>query len=1765
MPTQMPTAKAYNTPGSGVVWNMDDLVANSGGDVQMPVPGQYVILSDLTITGGATPDTVYMRDNEVVYVAPGFRILVNGIFLSQAVAAGIAFVSLSLTPQAGDWTGFIFDARSVGRFSGTYVAYASTGIEVNDADVTMRGSTIELCYPFGIYYTGGILHINGTTIMGSTPPAASITNNGGTAIYATGVVSDTLWVNQSTIVGGNALPTGPGGRAIFTINLDGPIGLIGNDQIQGGNGGYNNVDGGGAGGGGLAFHAFPVWDMGGPMPGINISGNTFIRGGNGGINNATMDGDSGWGGQGIIISDNDYVGTVSIARNDYISGGDGGDNFANHNVALSIGTGGPGISLDNVGGMPTRIRDNILIAGGKGGNNSGMSVMGGVIPGYGGTAVNLNDIRNNLLLTNIIEGGHGGNNTLTGMGVLAGNGGNGIRVSISRNMTIMNCRVFGGDGGDDYAGLGPGIMSGPGNGGYALRSMDTTGLVDNNYFGGGEGGDNYGQMGNGRPGGYGVYLGQANAPTFNLGTVIGGKGGDNYHPNGAGAGEGVYGFYIDTVNGVDISNFDIMGGEGGHVFDGANALPGFGGGAITIPTVATWVNISQNPMITVGVGGIHFLLGTQALNGSFVIEVGSPTRMVQITDNYIYNGDQGGILCAGPGTLIDGNTIQNNTMGIIMDTSGDWTNITNNPLITGGFAGIVAFGGSNTLIRNNTVFDADVGLAFVDSSDNLVDRTIINGSSSVAVLLDMFSDNNLVENCTITNSGLWDFQLTLGSNATTLNTTFNGMQVFVEPFTNLTVKNYLHVKVFDNTLAPLPNSDVEILDNLAQVYATPGFGGVDVTTNPSGEVNWVVVTDRIYIGDMVATDNITSAEVAEGLRTFLSNPRFVDMLMSHQEVFIEAGGDTEPPQIHNVLLDGVKFRDVTAGTVVGLAARLDDTLNGNNNINDANWTIGIANWPGSPMFPLAPPFDNPIEDVIDGIDTTLWIPGSYEIWVYGCDAMANCNTTGDFATLNITAADSQPPEINNVLVNGATSVNVVAGTMVLLTAVVNDTMTGLSDIQDANFTVGQDAWPGTPMNPTDGSFDSASEDVNVFVATFGWAIGPYEIWVYGCDIVPNCNVTGDFATINIIAEDIPPEIHNVTVNGLSTVNVAAGAIVTLNATVNDTLTGGSNIMFANYTMGFAAWPGVGMFAVDGTWGDDVSEDVTVTVDTTGWNCGPFDLYVYGEDSIPNYNTTSTAFATINVTVCDFQPPEVLNVRIDGQPTQTYQLSTLPATIWLTGQIDDSSTGGSNIGGANYTSPADNWPGTLMNAMDGAYDNPVEDVDAVIPTPTIPGIYDYCVYGWDQVIPPNYNMTGSCATLTVVDDLAPNVWNVFLNGNPTVSVSAGTTVNLDADIDESVTGGSNIWDAYWVEQGQPWPGNPMAAVDGAFDSQTEGVNAVIDTTGWTPGDHIICINTRDVLDNRNTTCQNSATLTITVVIDNVPPEVSNLMVDGAPSTTVNAGAVVVLTADIDDEATGASLIGGANYTISAAAWPGTPMLPSDGAFDSIFETVTADVDTTGWIPGNTYQVCVYGWDIIPNNNTTSSPACADISIAIDTTPPTATGVPTGTGVSIAANITLTFDEPMDTGSVESSFSYTDLITTWTSADGAITWSNGDRVMEFNPTTDLAYTTTYVVTLDASLATDVIGNFLDGNSDGTGGDNYTFNFQTEDQPPVVDITPPDVVGTDPDDQDTDVAVDIPVIEVDFDEPMNVALIDVDLDGISVDLSWSGNTLMSHHNGR
>jgi hypothetical protein len=126
---------------------------------------------------------------------------------------------------------------------------------------------------------------------------------------------------------------------------------------------------------------------------------------------------------------------------------------------------------------------------------------------------------------------------------------------------------------------------------------------------------------------------------------------------------------------------------------------------------------------------------------------------------------------------------------------------------------------------------------------------------------------------------------------------------------------------------------------------------------------------------------------------------------------------------------------------------------------------------------------------------------------------------------------------------------------------------------------------------------------------------------------------------------------------------------------------------------------------------------------------------------------------------------------------------------------------------------------------------------------------------------------------------------------------------------------------------------------------------------------------------------------------------------------------------------------------------------------------------------------------------------------DLTPPSVvTRNPSGSGVGISSNFVITFNEPMNKASVEAAFSYTDGTTTWDITDGVASWNVGNTTMTFNPTANLAYSRTFTVTINGSIAEDEAGNTLDGNKNGTAEgspiDDFSWIFNTE----ADDNTPP-----------------------------------------------------------
>jgi hypothetical protein len=419
-----------------------------------------------------------------------------------------------------------------------------------------------------------------------------------------------------------------------------------------------------------------------------------------------------------------------------------------------------------------------------------------------------------------------------------------------------------------------------------------------------------------------------------------------------------------------------------------------------------------------------------------------------------------------------------------------------------------------------------------------------------------------------------------------------------------------------------------------------------------------------------------------------------------------------------------------------------------------------------------------------------WVaPATYSTDAFICIEVDSNNEVEeddeDNNTYIIHVSTLEPPQVYNVLIDDAPSATYsicALPSSIELRATIDDEFTDGSNISGANYTLGAANWPSsTNMDPSDGSFDSMTENVNATVDISGWGPGTYYFYVYGWDEIPNYNTTSAaFATLDIV-DDCSPLVCEILINGLPSLTITmGGGPVVVTSILNDSLMGNNNIVSANYTIGAQAWPGVAMSAVLAPF-DNPVEEVTSEIDVSGWSPGSYSFCVYGSDEEGNNNVTGICASLL----IDPEriPPEIKQVYLNGASAYTAYLSSLPASVALTAIVDDTNTGGSFIGttavgGANYTNDLISWDSAQpMDSQDGIWgDDLIEPVTADISVIRPPGIYTFCVYAWDQWL--NYNITGACVQLTIIDDVPPEMISVKTDSD---LYEAGAEVTISAEI------------------------------------------------------------------------------------------------------------------------------------------------------------------------------------------------------------------------------------------------------------------------------------------------------------------------------------------------------------------------------------------------
>ncbi|MBA3044648.1 MAG: Ig-like domain-containing protein [Candidatus Thermoplasmatota archaeon] len=110
---------------------------------------------------------------------------------------------------------------------------------------------------------------------------------------------------------------------------------------------------------------------------------------------------------------------------------------------------------------------------------------------------------------------------------------------------------------------------------------------------------------------------------------------------------------------------------------------------------------------------------------------------------------------------------------------------------------------------------------------------------------------------------------------------------------------------------------------------------------------------------------------------------------------------------------------------------------------------------------------------------------------------------------------------------------------------------------------------------------------------------------------------------------------------------------------------------------------------------------------------------------------------------------------------------------------------------------------------------------------------------------------------------------------------------------------------------------------------------------------------------------------------------------------------------------------------------------------------------------------------------------NIVLVDDSAPSADSYAPTGVSAPLDSDVFIQWNDTMNWTTVENSFEFTDVTTTWDSTDGTWNHDNMAQTSTFSPTVPFDFDTQYWVGINIT-ATDAAGNPLDQDKDGTGGE-------------------------------------------------------------------------------
>lgn len=419
--------------------------------------------------------------------------------------------------------------------------------------------------------------------------------------------------------------------------------------------------------------------------------------------------------------------------------------------------------------------------------------------------------------------------------------------------------------------------------------------------------------------------------------------------------------------------------------------------------------------------------------------------------------------------------------------------------------------------------------------------------------------------------------------------------------------------------------------------------------------------------------------------------------------------------------------------------------------------------------------------------------------------------------------------------------------------------------------------------------------------------------------------------------DVGPLVSNVSV---SPDPASAASTLTLSATLDETTTGGEQVVAAEWFTETAGTPGTG-FPFTFVPGVSVVVSTTIPSSTlTTWPAGDVTFYVRGQDA-------DGTWGPVGSTVLDL---------VKAGPV-IRGLSTTPAVtngskaVVFRGTADDTATGSVNVTAVEYFLDATGANGTGLPVSQNKV-APIVGISGIVPTSTLQtlaeGAHVLYIHGvdelnnWGAFTPITFTVDLTGPTATGVD-VRPNPNNGRQQLNSSMYVMRARASLLDS---AKITKAEGFFDA----PGATGTGFAWIPADGLYNGASESIYVDIPLTTvaqFAEGPHTIYVHGQDEAGNWG------AFATLEFVIDKTGPAISAPTVSPNPT---NGAALVALGGIATDPVNGAAP--GSN--IVAAEWfegfdPGmgwgTPLLALDGSFDSASEVLAATINVSGWTNGD----------------------------------------------------------------------------------------------------------------------------------------------------------------------------------------------------------------------